>query len=266
MLKKTFFPKHSDNRMEDEGNLEKARYIFYKTKPTNLFFLLEKRFSWMNKFLDKKEIIYEIGCGAGFSRDFIKNKNLVLTDFEEYEWVDKKIDAMHLPFEKNSIDALICSHMIHHLCNPYKFFKSAIDCLKPGGIIIVSDINTSFMTRLMLRIMKHEGWSYDVDVFSPDSICNNPLDLWSANCAIPEMLFSNNKRFENKFKNVKIIHSKLREFLLLPISGGVISKIKTINLPFWILRIINQIDNFLVKISPSTFASQREVVIQKKLE
>ena len=114
--------------------------------------------------------------------------------------------------------------------------------------------------------MKHEGWSYDVDVFSPDSICNNPEDLWSANCAIPEMLFSDKEKFENKFNNTKIIHSKLREFLLLPISGGVISKSKTVNLPFWILRIINLVDNVLVKISPSTFASQREVVIQKKLE
>ena len=77
------------------------------------------------------------------------------------------------------------------------------------------------------------------------------------------MLFANKKKFEKNFKNVKIIHSKLREFLLLPISGGFISKSKTINLPFWFLRIINIVDNILVKISPSTFASIREVVIQK---
>ena len=36
MLKKTYFPEHSTNRMEDEGNLEKARYRYYKEKPTNL--------------------------------------------------------------------------------------------------------------------------------------------------------------------------------------------------------------------------------------
>ena len=115
MLNKTYFPKHSENRMEDEGNLEKARFRFYDEKPTNLIFLLEKRFSWMNKFLHKKEKIYEIGCGAGFSRDFIKNKNLLLTDFNKHKWVDKEVDAMNLPFEKNSVDAFICSHMIHHL-------------------------------------------------------------------------------------------------------------------------------------------------------
>jgi len=250
--------------MEDEGNLEKARFRFYDENPTNLIFLLEKRFSWMNKFLHKKEKIYEIGCGAGFSRDFIKNKNLLLTDFNKHKWVDKEVDAMNLPFEKNSVDAFICSHMIHHLYNPYNFLKSAIDCLKPDGLIIISEINTSFTLKLMQRIMRHEGWSYDVDVFSPDSICNNPEDLWSANCAIPEMLFSNKKRFENNFKNARIIHSKLREFLLLPISGGVISKSKTINLPFWLLEIINFVDNILVRISPSIFASIREVVIQKK--
>ena len=58
----------------------------------------------MNKFLKKKKLIYELGCGAGFSREFIKNKNLVVTDFYKHEWVDRKVDAMNLPFEKNSID------------------------------------------------------------------------------------------------------------------------------------------------------------------
>ena len=106
----------------------------------------------------------------------------------------------------------------------------------------------------------------DVDVFSSDSICNNPIDLWSGNNAIPEMLFSNKNKLEKNFKNADIIHSKLREFLLLPLSGGVISKSKTVNLPFWVLRIINILDNVLVNISPSTFASTREVVIQKKVE
>ena len=71
-------------------NLEKANYNFYKEKPTNLTFLLEKRFSWMNKFIKKKKLIYELGCGAGFSREFIKNKNLVLTDFYKYICIDKR--------------------------------------------------------------------------------------------------------------------------------------------------------------------------------
>ena len=98
MFFKTYFPDHSENRLKDEGNLEKANYHFYKEKQTNLTFLLEKRFSWMNKFIKKKKLIYELGCVAGFSREFIKNKNLVLTDFYKYEWVDREVDAMNLPF------------------------------------------------------------------------------------------------------------------------------------------------------------------------
>ena len=202
MFKKIYFPDHSQNRLKDEGNLIKARCGFYSKKPTNLTYLLEKRFSWMNKYLKRKKLVYELGCGAGFSREFIKTKNLVLTDINKHEWVDREIDAMNLPFKKNTIDAFICSQMIHHLYNPNNFLKSAIDCLKPGGLIIISEINTSFICKLMLRVMRHEGWSYDVDVFSSDSICNNPSDLWSANCAISEMLFSNEKRFENHFKNI----------------------------------------------------------------
>ena len=54
MFLKTYFPDHSENRLKDEGNLQKANYNFYKEKPTNLTFLLEKRFNWMNKFIKKR--------------------------------------------------------------------------------------------------------------------------------------------------------------------------------------------------------------------
>ena len=80
--------------------------------------------------------------------------------------------------------------------------------------------------------MRHEGYSYNKDVFNEKNLANDPSDPWSANCAIPEMLFKDHVKFEKEVP-FKVIHNKLNEFLLLPLSGGVIAKSKTINLPFF---------------------------------
>ena len=154
--------------------------------------------------------------------------------------------------------------MIHHVANPYKFLKKAIYCLKPKGKIIISDINTSLFMRLIIRIMRHEGWSYDRNVFSSESICNDPSDPWSGNCAVPQMLFSSKYKFKKYFPEVDIVHFKLREFLIFPLSGGVIATTSTINLPKYILNLIDILDNTLINLSQKIFPFGMEVVLQKE--
>jgi len=79
--------------------------------------------------------------------------------------------------------------------------------------------------------MRHEGWSNDVDVFDAKSITKNPKDPWSANCSIPELLFSSGDMFHSSFTMFKIVKNELCEFFIFLISGGVTAKTKTINLP-----------------------------------
>src|SRR4051812_34905436 len=76
-----------------------------------------------------------------------------------------------------------------------KFFAGARSKLKPYGMILIQEINTSLMMRALLRVMRHEGWSYEVDVFDETAVANDPKDPWSANCAIPQMLFDDERRF-----------------------------------------------------------------------
>ena len=44
----------------------------------------------------------EIGCGAGFSKFFLENKDLILTDVLDNEWVDEHVDALNLPYADDS--------------------------------------------------------------------------------------------------------------------------------------------------------------------
>ena len=43
--------------------------------------------------------------------------------------------------------------------------------------------------KTVLRLMRHEGWSDEVDIFDRNAVCNDPSDPWSANCSIQKQLF-----------------------------------------------------------------------------
>jgi SAM-dependent methyltransferase len=263
LLSKTFFPAHEENKMAHEGDLMGARENYFSTRPNNLHFLLQQRFQWMNEYTRGKDHVYEMGCGAGFSRVFIENPNLKLTDVSKNPWVDMEVDALKMPFADNSVDVIIASHMIHHVATPKLFFDEVKRVLKKGGVLLIHEINTSLMMRLALKQMRHEGYSYDVDVFDPKTIANNPADPWSANCAIPQLLFHDSKAFERHIPGLSVIRNELCEFSIFLLSGGVIAKTRTIPLPFFALRIANMIDDMLVTIAPGIFALGRRVVIRK---
>src|SRR5688572_26820026 len=93
----TYIPHHSENRMRSEGDLASARRQFLEQRPANLTFLLEKRYGWMNSYLENKTAILELGSGAGFAREFITNPHLKLSDVDYHDWIDRQVDAMNLP-------------------------------------------------------------------------------------------------------------------------------------------------------------------------
>ena len=73
ILKKTKFTK-KENKMKDFGNIDEAIKYFKEGKNKNLYFVLKKRFEWMNKYIKEDDIGLEVGSGPGFSKEFITNK------------------------------------------------------------------------------------------------------------------------------------------------------------------------------------------------
>ena len=174
-----------------------------------------------------------------------------------------KVDALDMPFGDESFEAIISSHMIHHLANPRIFLREMARVLKPGGLLIIQETHASLVTRAVLRFMRHEGWSYEIDVFSQLTVANDPRDPWSGNNAVAQMLFSSQDKFEHNVSEFKIIHNKLCECFLFLVSGGMCVKTPTLQLPNWMLRTVVVIDSILVKMFPSVFAMGRQVVLQK---
>ena len=261
---KTYFPEHSSNRMGHEGDVSNARKVYLSRNNRNLQTLLKNRFTWMNSFLTPSDQGVEFGAGIGASRDFILANNFILTDFLDSEWLDiKKVDALDSGFSSSSFDFIIASNMIHHLAFPKIFLDECKRVLRPGGKLIIQEIHTSFLMRLILRLMRHEGFDETINVFDGTKPCNQPGDPWSANCSIPKILFNSHEEFQRQYPEWRVIHDRKVEFLQFLNSGGVVAKTRFIPLNSCFLRIQEVIDSLLCRLAPNLFALQREIVVEK---
>ena len=210
IVKKTTYSKN-ENKMNDSGDIEKARDSFMNKKNKNLYYVLKERFNWMNEYINKEDAGLEVGAGAGLSKIFITNKNFKISDFANYDHLDyKNIDAHKTGFEESSFDFIIASHMIHHISYPMKFFKEMNRILKKDGKLIIYEAYASVLLQAMEMIMRHEGFDWTKNVWDNSVTATDDEDVWSGNIAIPHLLFDDKKNFEKNLGNFfEIKHDKI---------------------------------------------------------
>lgn len=260
---RNFRPSHAENRMRNEGNVPAARAAFYAGANRNLVFLLDQRFRWMQRHIDAQTACgVELGCGQGYGKDVLHAKSYLLTDYADYDWLDvKMVDALATPFPDEQFDFVIASNMIHHVPYPPKFFAEVRRILKPGGKLLVQDVNCSLLMRAMLRLMRIEGYSYEVDVFDDRAPVNDPDDLWSGNNCVPNLLFDDPERFHARMPGFRILEQGFSEVAVYLASGGVTAKTFFVPLPDWALRALKAVDDGLVAVAPQVFALQRRAAL-----
>ena len=265
ILGKPFFPKPEDNRMGNHGDVAAARRSYYSRKSRNLAYLMRQRYQWMDEYIDPAtDEGVELGCGIGVGRDFVRARSLLLTDFDDGEWLDvTDVDAAATPFADEQFDFVIIQNAIHHLPQPIRLFPEAARILKPGGVLLVRDVKCSLMSRAMARLTRVEGYSFDVDIYDADAVLSDPTNLWEANNAIPDLLFDDLDTFHARVPQFRVRHQHFDEFLLTVNSGGVTHKTVSIPLPERALRILHAIDRRLTAWFPGTFAMQRSLVLEK---
>ena len=256
---------NNENRMKSIADTKIARELYYSSKSKNVKFLLNERFSWMNDFIQDEDTGIEVGSGAGFSKDFIKNNNFKLTDIGEDDHLDfKNIDAQSTGFESESFDYVIASNMIHHIPFPIKFFKEMNRIIKKGGKLIIFESYCSLVFQLATIIMKHEGFDFTLDVWDEKNPKSDEKNAWHGNIAVPHLIFDDKSKFEkNLGKYFKIEYEKLTECFIFLNSGGVTSKTKFIPLNNFFLNLLNKIDRILVKFFPKIFCMGRRIVLKK---
>lgn len=250
-------------RVEHAGDVVRSRAEYATRRGANLRFLLRKRIAWMQRYIADTTVAVELGCGAGFSRLFLRGARLELTDVEPRPWVDRVVDALAMPYGNGSVDVLIANNVVHHLARPPLFFAEAARVLRTGGHLLLQECDCSLTTRLAIRLTGHEAYDFASDPFDVSVVCNDPADPWSANCAIPNLLFDDPARFERAFPAFRIAEQRRSEFLVHFNSGGIVGRAPYIPLPIIALRVLDAIDVALVGLAPGIFASQRRIVLQR---
>ena len=219
----------------------------------------------MNRYITPNKRVVEFGSGAGFSATYLATNDLVLTDIEIRPWIDLVADATTPPFRPESIDIIICNQVLHHIPSPARFFESAETVLRPGGFILINEPETSFLLRLVLRVMRHEGWSYDVDPFDRDELCVDGDDPWGGNAAVANLLFSNPAEFEAKFPQFSVVENALTECFIFLLSGGVSTTTLSVPLPNRARPLLKWLDRALIGALPGVFALGRRVALEKRV-
>lgn len=246
------------------GDVERVRAEYPHRRGANLRHVLRKRFAWMQRYLGPETFAVEVGCGAGFSELFLHAGRLELTDTAPHPWVDRVVDAHALPHADASVDVLIANNVVHHLAYPDRFFREAIRVLRPGGHLLIQECDCGLATRLALRLTGHEGYDFSADPFDPSRPCNDPDDPWSANCAIPNLLFDRAGVFAEHYPELELIEQKRSEFFSHFNSGGITARGPYLPLPEPALRVLDALDALLVGVAPGVFASQRRAVLRRR--
>jgi SAM-dependent methyltransferase len=264
ILSGPFFPDPSQNKMSKVGDKAFVREDFLKNRRLNLDHLLRKRYEWMNDYLSVGDCGIELGSGAGFSTLYIRDDiTLWQSDCEHEPWLSAVIDGMSLPFADDSLDFVIAVDVIHHLAKPLLFFREVSRVLKTKGKLILKDIHASLAMRAVLTLMKHEGFSYDVEPFNVEKVCNDPLDPWSGNNAVADLMKADASKLNTEM-GLKTIHYREIESLMLYLSGGVTARSKTVQLSQAWLDRLSKIDDFLSKSFSSIFPTGMEWVLENK--
>lgn len=91
--------------------------------------------------------LIELGSGIATLKETIPT--VITTDLQPNEGIDRVADAYDLPFEDNSLAALILIDTWHHLERPGAFLKEANRALHPNGRVILLEPYISLCGRLV---------------------------------------------------------------------------------------------------------------------
>ena len=130
--------------------------------------------------------ILEIGCGAGFSVEYLNGKfinytgidyseNLIKYAKEHNNYKGVKFECLNVnDFDsKFKFDVVLMIGVLHHMPNPEKVIKSLSKILSPGGIIVVNEPQAGNpLIGLLRKIRKKidDNYSTDQVEFTEDEI------------------------------------------------------------------------------------------------
>ena len=187
----------------------------------NKEFLRKVYLSWYERLLDvvphlPEGRMVEIGSGGGFLKTL--DSRILTSDILETGSCDLTFSADAMPFEDDSLTAIMMVDVLHHLPDCRKFFSEAQRVLKPGGkIVMIEPANTPF-SRFIYKNFHHE--SFDPSAQDWQFVSAGPLS--GANGALPWILFNRDAgKFAADFPLLECQRIELHTPFAYLLSGGL---------------------------------------------
>lgn len=170
--KKYGYPVHASSSRLSKKVLSRLLHFYPLVKTAS-------DFSVMHLPYQPNGSVLEVGCGSGYLLNNLKMagwKNVKGIDFDssaiEYarsKGLDVECgDLESVELANSSFDAIVISHVIEHLYNPFDVLEHIFELLKPGGIIVIVTPNSRAIGRILFR----QNWRgleppRHIQIFSP---------------------------------------------------------------------------------------------------
>jgi SAM-dependent methyltransferase len=162
----------------------------------------------------EQKTIVELGSGAGFIKQLYPN--VQTSDVLDLPDLDMVFDATKMPFQDNSLDAILLINVLHHIKNIEQFFAETQRVLKKSGRIVMIEPANTLWSRFVYTRFHHE-------VFDPNAgwQVEGTRPLLDGNDALAWIIFSRDKElFAEKFPFLKISKIYCHTPVSYLISGG----------------------------------------------
>lgn len=104
-------------------------------------------FEYAKQYVKPDDHVLEVGCGSGWFGKMLEQCNYVglevnakaqLSAVANSQNVIKQTIEEHSVNNKKLYDVVCSFQVLEHVTNPESFVRSCVDCLKPGGLLIIS--------------------------------------------------------------------------------------------------------------------------------
>ncbi len=178
--------------------------------------------------------IIEIGSGGGFIKDIYPE--VITSDIMPLKVCDMTFAAENMPFEDNSIGAIVMVNVFHHIPDCKLFLNEAMRVLPGGGKIVMVEPYNCLWSRFINGNFHHEpfdvtaNWEFE---------SHGPLS--SSNQALPFIVFERDyAKFHSLYPDLQITNIRYHSPLSYLLSGGVSMKSLVPNFMFGFLMYIEK--------------------------